>query len=88
MKVVYSKGFLKAVALLPERIQQKLDELIALLADDPFHPLLHTKRLSGSLSQFYAFRITREWRVIFSFELNETIRLVKVGHRKDVYGQI
>ncbi len=85
MRVVYSKDFLKTVAHLPISIQEKLDELIALLAEEPFHPLLHSKRLKGKLKQFYSFRITREWRVIFSFEGTDFIELVEVAHRKDIY---
>ena len=84
-QVVYSKQFLKASLKLPKDIQKKLDALIGVLAGDPFHPLLHSKPLMGRLSQAYSFRVTREWRVIFVFEQGEVIRLLKVGHRKDIY---
>jgi mRNA-degrading endonuclease RelE of RelBE toxin-antitoxin system len=60
MRVVYSKEFLKAVADLPKQIQSTLDERIALLTEDPFHPLLHSKRLKGNLREYHSFRITRE----------------------------
>jgi addiction module RelE/StbE family toxin len=85
MRLVYSKDFLKQAAKLPKEAQRKLDKLIGLLASDPFHPLLHSKPLSGELSMTYSFRITRDWRVIFYFEDKETIKLLKVGNRKDVY---
>lgn len=85
MNVIYSKNFLKAAALLPAPIQEKLDALVATLVENPFHPSLHTKRLAGSLHQSYSFRITRDWRVIFGFEEEDTIRLITVGHRKDIY---
>jgi addiction module RelE/StbE family toxin len=85
MNVVYSKNFLKAVSLLPVQIQEKLDGLLATLAEEPFHPLLHTKQLTGELRKSYSFRVTRDWRVIFEFETRDTIRLVTVGHRKDIY---
>ncbi|MBI2459523.1 MAG: type II toxin-antitoxin system RelE/ParE family toxin [Parcubacteria group bacterium] len=51
----------------------------------PFHPLLHAKRLSGKLAGLLSFRITRDWRVIFQFNDPETIQLLRVKHRKDVY---
>ncbi len=85
MRVVYSKRFLAAVSSLPEHIQKKLDDLVALLAEDPFHPLLHSKRLVGKLSQFYSFRVTRDWRVVFAFQPNDEIHLIKIGNRKDIY---
>ena len=85
MRVVYSKEFLKAVADLPTQIQSRLDERIALLTEDPFHPLLHSKRLKGILKDYHSFRITREWRAIFSLADSDTIMLVNVAHRKDLY---
>jgi len=85
MNVIYSHKFLEDASALPGQIQGKLDRLLATLAENPFHPLLHTKQLAGSLRQSYSFRITRDWRVIFHFDTEDTIRLVAVGHRKDIY---
>ncbi len=48
-------------------------------------PKLHSKPLVGKLKGFYSFRITRNWRVIFSFLDRETIFLIDVAHRKDIY---
>ena len=84
-QVVYSKQFLKEAAKLPTNIQKKLDALLAILAEDPFHTLLHSKPLSGDLSFAYSFRITRDWRVLFKLENERTIQLLKVKHRKDNY---
>ena len=85
MEFQYSDRFLAQSIRLPAATQTKLARLLDLLAADPFHPLLHTKRLAGSLNQSYSFRITRDWRVIFSFETNGAIKLAKVAHRKDIY---
>ena len=85
MKIVYSKDFVKLASKLPKQIQSKLDGLVGLLAQDPFHPLLHSKPLSRELSMTYSFRITRDWRAIYYFENTETIKLLKVGNRKDIY---
>jgi mRNA-degrading endonuclease YafQ of YafQ-DinJ toxin-antitoxin module len=59
--------------------------LVALLVQDPFHPLLHSKPLGGNLTGFYSFRVTRDWRVIFIFEEEGIIKLTNVGNRKDIY---
>lgn len=57
--LVYSNGFLKSLQKLPADIQRKAAELLATLQTNPFHPLLHTKKLTGRLAGFLSFRITR-----------------------------
>jgi len=83
--VVYGKAFLKSARKLPSHQQKKLADIIPTLQKNPFHPVLHTKPLSGPLSGLYSFRITRDWRVIFQFVNTDTIKLLLVGHRKDIY---
>ena len=83
--IVYGKAFLKSVKKLPVRQQRKLAGLLESLCENPFHSSLHTKQLSGELVGFYSFRITREWRAIFQFVNICKVKLVAVGHRKDIY---
>lgn len=85
MDIVYGKAFLRSAKKLPVNQQRKLANLIEFLRENPFRYGLHTKQLSGNLVGFYSFRITREWRVIFQFIDIYTIKLVIVGHRKDIY---
>jgi mRNA-degrading endonuclease RelE of RelBE toxin-antitoxin system len=87
VRVIYSGKFLKAAASLPLKIQTRLDSLVAILSEDPFHPLLHSKPLGGKLTGSYSFRITRDWRGIFVFEAKDVVKLAKVGNRKDVYSR-
>ncbi len=60
MKIIYTKHFLKTEALLPLETQKKLDALLDLLAQNHFHPLLHTKRLKREFAQAFSFRISRD----------------------------
>lgn len=83
--VVYHPSFLKSVRALPQPQQKKLAQLLETLRGSPFHPILHTKRLAGSLAGFLSFRITRDWRVVFRFLNPTTIQLLRVAHRKDIY---
>lgn len=83
--LVYHPHFLTSARPLPKAQQKKLSELLVLLERNPFHPLLHTKRLSGALLGFLSFRITRDWRVVFRFRDPQTIQLLRVAHRKDIY---
>jgi addiction module RelE/StbE family toxin len=85
IQIFYHPSFRKSADKLPKIQQEKLAELIELLSSNPFNPLLHTKRLTEKLSGFFSFRITRDWRVFFRFLDQETIQLLRVKHRKDVY---
>ena len=85
LKIVYGDRFLKSAKRLPTEIRHKLAKLLEFLAENPFHPLLHTKHLTGELSGFLSFRITRDHRVIFQFLDEQTIQLIKAADRKDIY---
>lgn len=85
VKIVFSELFLKAAKKLPRETQNKLAKRLELLSRNPFHVTIHTKRLVGELAGLYAFRITRDWRVIFNFVDEQTVKLIDVGHRKDIY---
>ena len=85
MILLYSKSFLKSVKKFPSNIQKKLSNQLEVFQQNPFHPALHTKPLTGKLLGFYSFRITRDWRVIFRFENQKTTLLTEAGHRKDIY---
>jgi len=67
MEIVYSKNFVESAKLLPKSIKKKLAGLLGIFKENPFHQKLHTKPLVGKLKGYYSFRITRDWRVIFSF---------------------
>ena len=84
MRIIYDEKFLKELLKTPKVTQNKTDRLLELLKDSPFNPLLHTKKLKGPLYGLYSFRIL-EHRVIFEIEKPDTIRLLAVRHRKDVY---
>ena len=83
--LVYHPAFAKSAQRLPTGQQRKLADLLVTLRENPFHPYLHTKRLSGSLAGYLSFRITMDWRVIFRFLDTSTIQLLRVAHRKDIY---
>lgn len=83
--LVYTNSFLKYAKKLPELQQNKLAQLLEIFQNNPFSPKLHTKTLTGTLTGFYSFRITRDWRVIFQFLTPDKIKLIEIGHRKDIY---
>lgn len=85
IEIVYSERFVKSANKLPKLQLNKLAKLLEIFQAQPFYPILHTKPLSGQLTGFYSFRITRDWRVIFRFLSPDKIQLVSIGHRKDIY---
>ena len=85
IKVYYTSRLLRSAKKLPSKQQDKLAELLILLTENPFDPRLHSKPLVGDLSGLFSFRITREWRVIFQFLNPDELKILDVGHRKDIY---
>jgi addiction module RelE/StbE family toxin len=85
LQVKLTRAFLKSSKKLPVKQLEKLGSLLEILCDNPFSPLLHTKALTGTLTGFYSFRITRDWRVIFQFLDEVTLKIIDVAHRRDVY---
>lgn len=85
MRLVYHPDFLKRAQRIPGAQQRKLAKLLTVLKNNPHEALLHTKRLSPPLMGLLSFRISRDWRALFQFIDEETILLVDVAHRKDIY---
>lgn len=85
IRIVYGRNFIQSVKSLPGDTQEKLDQLLGLLAHNPYDSRLHTKKLHGDLAGSLSFRITRDWRVMFQFTEPETIVLLRAKHRKDIY---
>lgn len=81
----YSDHFHRRAKKLPKGVQQKLAYLLDILRGSPYHPLLHTKPLTGFLEGRFSFRITRDWRVVFKALDENTLLLIDIAHRKDIY---
>ena len=86
-KVTYTKSFLGHFKKLSHTNQVKTDTLVGLLTVDFRDSRLHTKKLHG-IDDIYSFRIGRDYRCLFLFENGNTIKLVDIRHRKDIYKQV
>ena len=84
-RIEYARGFEKQAARLEKRLQKKLAKLLGLMQENPYDPRLHTQPLSEPFAGVLSFRITRDWRVTFHFVDHETVRILEVKHRKDIY---
>ncbi|OGF73638.1 hypothetical protein A3J56_00665 [Candidatus Giovannonibacteria bacterium RIFCSPHIGHO2_02_FULL_46_20] len=84
MRIFFDNKFIKDFKKLPRETHEDTDRLLALVKEDPFHSLLHTKKLGGPLAGLYSFRV-KEYRVLFRIEKPDTVFLIEIGNRKDIY---
>ena len=82
--VFQTDDFKRAVEKLPVRIRTFCDEQVAILESDWHDPRLHIKKLREQ-GGVYSFRITRNYRAQFYFDVDDRIIIFDADHRKDVY---
>jgi len=80
IKPTFKKDFEK----LPSEMQELFHKYVPYLQEDIFHPYLHAKPLSGKWRHFSSFRLTRNYRCIFTYD-EATVTLHLISHRKDIY---
>lgn len=85
VRIEYSHEFEKQASRLELHLRKKLAKQLELLAENHYDSRLHTKSLSEPFIGILSFRITRDWRVSFHLANPDTIRLLEVKHRKDIY---
>lgn len=85
MAVIRLPSFQRSLKRLPQGTRELADEQICILQNDPRDPRLHIKKLHKPLEGTYSFRITRRYRGLFYFDVNNDIIIFDVDHRKDIY---
>ncbi|MFH1462728.1 MAG: type II toxin-antitoxin system mRNA interferase toxin, RelE/StbE family [bacterium] len=58
---------------LSKQLQKIATKKILLFENNPSHPSLNTHKLKGALSYFWAFYITKNYRVMFRFLKNNEV---------------
>jgi len=71
-------------------LQERILEVLAALAADPFEPALKTHKLRGQLAGLWATWVEYDCRVIFVFEADpaggeDAVVLVDIGSHDEVY---
>lgn len=84
-KLVFGGQFLQSAKRLAREMKPRLKVSLDILFENPFHPTLRTKSLSGKLAGYHSFRVGREYRVIFKFISDNVIYLLRMGNRRDIY---
>jgi mRNA interferase RelE/StbE len=80
-KIFVRKSAEKSIKALPKKIQARVVGVIDLLAENPFPPA--SLKLKGR--EGYRIR-TNDYRILYTIEEQIlTVRVVAVGHRKEIY---
>ena len=83
-EIVFQKSAYREYKKLPKRIRQKIDECFEILSISPFNDILNFKKIRGK-NQCYRIRV-EHYRIIYTPQASLlTIRIIRVGHRKEVY---
>ena len=84
MKIIYAEEFFRHFHRLPKNIQRLFRTQESRFKENWRDPRLHIKKLNDHPFPF-SFRITRQYRVLFSFVDTDTVLFGAIGNRRDVY---
>lgn len=88
MLIEFSTGFKKAYKkriLNNKGLKKRFWEKLAVFQIDAFDRSLKTHKLIGELSDFYAFSVDYDCRVVFEFDENGDVTLLNIGTHRQVY---
>ncbi len=84
MNIVYAEEFVKRLDKLSSEIQRLYRRQEARFRNNWRDPRLHIKKLKDHPFPF-SFRITRRYRVLFTFVAVDTVLFATIGHRRGSY---
>lgn len=64
---------------MPLEVQKKAEEKEVIFRNDPFDSRLHTHKLHGNISDFWAFYLDQRYRIIFAFIEKDAVRFYAIG---------
>lgn len=78
-KLTYTDRFQKHYKILSENEKKQIIKKLALLAQNPMHPSLRTKRIQGT-DDIFECSVNMDIRIIWYYEGDKIIILLDVGH--------
>ncbi len=84
MKILYLPKFARQYKKLPDNIKDLAEEKEKIFRQDPFDKRLKTHKLRGELKGYLSFSINYNYRIIFDFVDDKTVRFYSVGNH-DIY---
>lgn len=83
-KILFQKSAYKEYKKLPKKVREKVDDSLEILSISPFNDILNFKKIRGK-DNHYRVRVG-DYRIVYTpKESLLVIRIIRVGHRKDVY---
>jgi len=79
MEIFYSPQFLHEYKRLPEKIKEQAIKKEKIFRKNPFDQQLKTHKLKGKFSEFWGFSIDFQYRIIFKFQYDKSIRFYAIG---------
>lgn len=67
MDIYYAPKFVKEYKRLPDKIRVLAVKKEVIFRHDPYDPRLKTHQLQGKFSDFWAFSVNYQYRIIFEF---------------------
>jgi len=84
MKIFYYSKFRQQFKKLPKEVKLIAIKKDKIFRKNPFDPKLKTHKLHGELSEFWAFSINYQYRVVFDFADENAVRFYNIG-KHDIY---
>lgn len=82
--VEFTRSAEKEFGRLPQKLQLRAAEAIALLSENPHSELIKVKKLKGA-EDLYRIRVA-DYRIVYELKDERLIILViKIGHRREIY---
>ena len=78
-QLTFTDRFQKNYKALSENEKKQIMKKLALLAENPMHPSLRTKRIQGT-SDLFECSVNMDIRIIWYYEGDKIIILLDVGH--------
>jgi len=83
-RVLFQRSAFKEYGALPKRVRVRVDQVLEILSINPLSEVLRFKKLRGK-DNHYRVRVG-DYRIIYSPQQDVLIvRVIRIGHRKDVY---
>lgn len=85
MRLVPSTRFKRQYRKLPFALQAKVDERLALFAEDPFHSLLNNHPLHGMHKEKRSINIGGDYRIVYREVEPSLYLLIDIGTHSELY---
>jgi addiction module RelE/StbE family toxin len=84
MEIEYSPKFLRQFKKLPKEAQESALECEKLFRENPFDSKLKTHKLHGTMQEYWAFSISHNYRIGFTFIDGNLVHFHAIGSH-DIY---